>query len=184
MDASVSERPGGEMVRFSPASPHPRASRGPSPRGEGGHRRVSSIADSHFKQPAPAFARDASFGAPRASVSVPGNDRHPAAVRSCPPRNQSRRVKRRKALVRNAAPGGPPCGQACPFIGRDGRPMTRAGAPCGASPRCFMRALPHYLGPRLPPGSRLARPVVQLAPSTRVVLPDRRVPRLPESPAG
>ena len=37
---------------------------------------------------------------------------------------EARGVKRRKAPVRNAAPRGPPCGQADPFSGRDRRPMT------------------------------------------------------------
>src|SRR5437667_7717938 len=46
-------------------------------------------------------------------------------------------AERRQALVRNAAPGGPPCGRADPWIARDHRPMTQAGAPLGAPPRRF-----------------------------------------------
>src|SRR5439155_22292487 len=46
------------------------------------------------------------------------------------------------ALVRNAAPGGPPRGRADPWIARDHRPMTLAGAPLGAPPRHFQRSHP------------------------------------------
>src|SRR5206468_11701079 len=52
----------------------------------------------------------------------------------------ARGAERRKALVRNAAPGGPPCGRADPWIARDLRPMTLAGAPRGAPPRHFWRS--------------------------------------------
>ena len=50
--------------------------------------------------------------------------------------------------MRNAAPGGPPCGRADPWIARDHRPMTLAGAPLGAPPRRF----PSGVGPRFRPG--------------------------------
>ena len=36
---------------------------------------------------------------------------------------------------------GPPCGRADPWIARDHRPMTLAGAPLGAPPRHFWRSL-------------------------------------------
>jgi hypothetical protein len=86
------------------------------------------------------------------SVSTPGRRQ------SCPPQ-RSRRVKRRKALVRNAAPGGQPCGQASPFNGRDYRSLTRTGAPCGASPRRFWwDKVPHALGLPRRPARRLVRP--------------------------
>jgi hypothetical protein len=61
----------------------------------------------------------------------------------------------------------PPCGQASPFIGRDCRPITRAGAPCGASPRCRGASL-HTLGPPLSsPGYCSFARVIQQAPCTR-----------------
>src|SRR5438876_12199363 len=53
---------------------------------------------------------------------------------------ETRGAERRQALVRNAAPGGPPCGRAGPCIARDHRPMTLAGAPLGAPPRHFWRS--------------------------------------------
>src|SRR5438876_12311417 len=53
---------------------------------------------------------------------------------------ETRGAERRQALVRNAAPGGPPCGRADPWIARDHRPMTLAGAPLGAPPRHFRRS--------------------------------------------
>ena len=77
--------------------------------------------------------------------------------RHCLPPGKAEGVKRHKAPVRNAAPRGPPCGRAGPL--RDRRPITRTGAPCGASPRRF-RAEPvgcrTDLGPRLRTGVDLA----------------------------
>jgi hypothetical protein len=56
-----------------------------------------------------------------------------------------RGAERRKALVRIAAPVGPPYGKASPVSGRDCRPMTRTGAPLGASPRRFLCPRDHLL---------------------------------------
>jgi hypothetical protein len=72
-------------------------SRPPSPRGEGWHRPSGERAH-HYR-----FTFQT---ARQASVSAPGNRSAPGRRPSCPPRKQSRRVKRRKALVRNAAPVG------------------------------------------------------------------------------
>ena len=57
------------------------------------------------------------------------------------PRISRGEAERREALVRNAAPGGPPRGRADPWIARDHRPITLAGAPLGAPPRHFWRSL-------------------------------------------
>ena len=53
----------------------------------------------------------------------------------CAPQRGGQSADRR--WMRNAAPGGPPCGRADPWIARDHRPMTLAGAPLGAPPRHF-----------------------------------------------
>ena len=118
----------------------------------------------------------------RTSVSAPGNHRHPAAVRSCPPRNNSRRVKRRKALVRK-----PPHPVATlrsgPSLHRKGRPAHDADrrALRRFTAVIFAEPSPTRLGPRLRTGEHCS-PAVQLAPSFRVIVPERRGPRRPESP--
>ena len=56
-----------------------------------------------------------------------------------PARKQPEGVKRREAPVRIAAPVAHLDGRAGPWPSRDRRPMTRAGAPSGASPRRFWR---------------------------------------------
>ena len=70
-------------------------------------------------------------------------------------------AKRRQALVRNAAPRGPPCGRACPSSGRDRRPMTRTGTPLGASPRRFWASGPCF---RDSDGWLFASPIAELSP--------------------
>src|SRR5437879_6421726 len=55
-----------------------------------------------------------------------------------PPKRGGQSADRR--WVRNAAPFGPPRGRADPWIARDYRPMTLAGAPLGAPPRHFWRS--------------------------------------------
>ena len=55
-----------------------------------------------------------------------------------------RGVERRKALVRNAAPRGPPRGRTDLRFAGDRRPMTLAGAPLGAPPRHFARPKPRF----------------------------------------
>jgi len=54
---------------------------------------------------------------------VPGERAPGRRLGICP---QPRGAKRRQALVRIAAPGGSPCGKACPFSGRE-RPAHNAG---------------------------------------------------------
>ena len=83
---------------------------------------------------------------------------------------KTRGVKRRKSLVRSAAPRGPPCGRADPFSGRDHRPMTLAGAPFGASPRRSHSGV----GPRFRPDTFPDR---QPAPGRRLVVASRAEPR-------
>ena len=59
---------------------------------------------------------------------------HPMGAK--PPNNRGG-AKRRQALVRNAAPGGRLAAKPVPSAEGNGRPITRAGAPIGASPRRF-----------------------------------------------
>ena len=69
---------------------------------------------------------------------------------SCPPRKQSRRVKRRKALVRNAAPGGHLAVRPVPSTEGTAGP-SRGPARLAALHRGdFRGASLHTLGPRFP----------------------------------
>ena len=90
-------------------------------------------------------------------------------------------MKRREALVRNAAPVA---------ALRLGQSLQRKGLPAHDAGRRALRRFtveifagpgPPRLGPRLRAGENCP-PVVQLAPSFRVVVPERRGPRRPESP--
>ena len=78
--------------------------------------------------------------------------------------------------MRNAAPGGPPCGRADPWIARDHRPMTLAGAPLGAPPRHFWRNFRFAAAPGRASGNRHLRRPVQRAPRRAVVVPPGSLP--------
>ena len=101
------------------------------------------------------------------------------APEACPvffPSHIARGAERRQALVRNAAPGGPPCGRADPWIARDHRPMTLAGAPLGAPPRHFWRSSHFAAAPGRASGNRHWRRPVQRAPRRAVVMPPGTMP--------
>jgi hypothetical protein len=98
----------------------------------------------------------------------------PTVARPCPRLQNG--AERRQALVRNAAPGGPPCGRADPWIARDHRPMTLAGAPLGAPPRHFWRSFHFAAAPGRASGNRHLRRPVQRAPRRAVVVPPGSLP--------
>jgi hypothetical protein len=125
------------------------------------------ISDSHFKQPAGKRQRSGKSSAP---------GRRP----SCPPRKRSRRVKRRKALVRK-----PPHPVATL---RSGQSLHRKGLPAHDAGRRALRRFTAVISvePRSTRSGRaflsgllFVRPVVQQAPCTRVVLPAGTIPEAP-----
>ena len=116
----------------------------------------------------------------RASVSAPGNASAPGRRPSCPPRKQSRRVKRRKALVRN-----PPHPVATL---RSGQSLHRKGLPAHDAGRRALRRFTAVISVEASLSHARAalldrfenrRPVVQQAPCTRVVLPAGSMPEAP-----
>ena len=156
----------------------------PSPRGEGWH------------CPSGVHYRFTFQTARRASVSAPGNCSAPGRRPSCPPRKQSRRVKRRKALVRNAAPVAAlrwglslqRKGLPASYVGR--RALRRFTAVISVRPSptrsghaCPSGSIPSTGGPA---GSlltgRIARKVESRAPrGVRLIRPDPQAP-LPAPP--
>ena len=90
-------------------------------------RAVTPVFDGLWGRGAVANASPPLFFAARGAPSSP-----------CAPRVEGGQSADRR-WARNAAPGGPPRGRADPWIARDHRPMTLAGAPLGAPPRHFAR---------------------------------------------
>src|SRR3977135_1473182 len=78
--------------------------------------------------------------------------------------------------MRNAAPGGPPCGRADPWIARDHRPMTLAGAPLGAPPRHFWRSFHFAAAPGRASERGICAELVQRAPRRAVLMPPGTLP--------
>jgi len=74
---------------------------------------------------------------------------------------------------------GPPRGRADPWIARDHRPMTPAGAPLGAPPRHFWRSLLRRSSERAS-GNRHGRRPVQRAPRRAVLVPPGTMPERPK----
>jgi hypothetical protein len=127
----------------------------------------------------------------------PGNLRHPGRRPSCPPRKQSRRVKRRKALVRNAAPVGHLTVRPVPSSEGTAGQLRRPARLAALHRGDFREASPHTLGPRFPlratarsPGGlagtlhtgRIARrDDTRGAPRARLIRPDAQAP-LPAPP--
>jgi hypothetical protein len=119
----------------------------------------------------------------RASLIAPGKARLPAAVQSCPPRKYEV-VKRRQALVRNAAPVA---------ALRLGQSLHRKGLPAHDAGRralrrfttAFHEALPHLLSGRAFLPGLLTRSPGSPAGSLRTghLVPVGRGPRPPGSPA-
>jgi hypothetical protein len=138
--------------------------------GEGWHR-PSGIIDSHFKQPG---------GQASALREIA---RHPAAVRPVPPRKQSRRVKRRKALVRK-----PP--HPWPAL-RSGLSLHRKGRPAHDAGRRALRRFTAVISvrPRLTRSGRACvpariahRPLQQSSLRTGRYAHEAECPRRPECP--
>jgi hypothetical protein len=92
------------------------------------------------------------------------------------PLHAVRGAERRQALVRIAAPRGPPRGRTDPWIARDHRPMTLAGAPLGAPPRHFWRNFRSAAAPGRASGNRHWRRPVQRAPRRAVLMPPGSLP--------
>ena len=156
--------------------------RSPLPRGEGGER--SEPGGNHgftfqtARQP-PSLASELRRAKDKRQRSGKSLGSRPPSVLSASKR--SRRVKRHKALVRNAAPVA--ALRSGLSLHRKGRPALDAGrrALRRFTVEIFAGPGPPRLGPRLRAGEN-GPPVVQLAPSFRVVVPERRGPRRPESP--
>jgi hypothetical protein len=96
----------------------------------------------------------------------------PGFVQSFSPHTVRGEAERRQALVRIAAPRGPPRGRTDPWIARDHRPMTLAGAPLGAPPRHFWRSFRIAAAPGRASGFHLFLPLTSApVPLLTVVAP-------------
>jgi hypothetical protein len=122
-------------------------------------------------------------------VVQPGSSLFPSPPPNPPPLagegwEGARGAKRRKALVRNAAPRGPPRGRADLRIAGDHRPITLAGAPSGAPPRHLRDAKCESASPVPGRASGCVPPLLPLAfPDRSPVAAGSRKQRTPR-PAG